>query len=98
MARNSYYEDLLISCIKMECRKARREDGVAPSHVGMHPEDVRRIREWYDKHYRGVLVYYAGGSVHEVEIYSDESLEEGTANIVNKEAAFVAGYIDDPGW
>jgi hypothetical protein len=94
MARNKYYEDLLIDSIQKACREARR-DGVVPTHVGMHPEDVRLFREWQGVHYRPCISYGFNGFTTSITIVEDDTIEEGSARVCNRQAAFVAGYIDE---
>lgn len=96
MPRASYYEDQLITSIKRTCREAV-EAGQKPTHVGLNPEDVRKIRAWQGEHWDGRIFYHAKANARYIIIYSDEGVEEGFANVVNHQAAFVAGYTDDPG-
>jgi hypothetical protein len=98
MPRNEWYEVELKDAIKREAKQAVREEGVTATHVGLHPEDVRRLREYDESgHWEGIIYYWVDGLARPLEVYSDEGVPEGHAMLANQQAAFVEGWTDDPG-
>jgi hypothetical protein len=110
MSRNLYLEDIIRDQIKAVCAEAR-DEGVIPTHAAVNPADLRRLDDFYGKGNakpwkRTVYyVYYYDDPAHEkkirrssgdhVQVVADERIEEGYAEVVNAETAFVRGYIGD---
>lgn len=88
-----YLEQQLVDRVKVICRQASSE-GVTPTHAGVHPDDFEAVKEFC--YHGGKIVYrWKPGGRCEVELVADPRVPRGHANVVNAEAAFVAGYAQD---
>ncbi len=108
---NQSREEQLIEAVQKTCKEAY-EDGAVPTHAGMHPDDIRALNmdvstvvygwDFVVRFPVGKCEKVADGGtrytslVKSVLVVPDERLERNTANVVNAEGAFVAGYTETP--
>ncbi len=108
---NRSSEEQLMESVEKTCKQAY-DEGVVPTHVGMHPDDIRAVHqditrgmhEWdfvvrfpvgnHEKASDGGIRYTS--LMKSVLVVADARLERNTANVVNAEGAFVAGYMEMP--
>lgn len=106
MPTNEYYEQSLCRAVRAVCKEART-CGVVPTHVGLNPEDLQKLKEWSEQGWwvsvNEIIRYqYPSPEVGprkmlmgSVEVVEDARVEEGSHYVVNWEGAFVAGYVDE---
>lgn len=96
---NEDAETQLVISIFETVKEALNED-VTPTHVGVHPDDLKAMQEAQILNTQRVLYYYRASEPwitgFSLQLVPDKSLERNTANVVTADSAFVAGYIDKP--